>query len=58
MIWSLFGVKDPEQDPDHCQGSKNEASEKGPPKGLSFQGLYFSDLSIIIIKKMWESKLK
>ncbi len=44
MIWTLFGVKDPEQGPDHYQVSKNEVPEKGGSKGLSFQGSHFGVL--------------
>ncbi len=39
MIWTLFGVKDPEQGPDHCQVSKNEIPEKEGPKGPLFRDL-------------------
>ncbi len=41
MIWILFGVKDPEQGPDHCQVSKNEIPEKKGPKRTLFSGISF-----------------
>ena len=39
MIWTLFGVKDPEQVSDHCQVSKMRFLKRRVQRALLFRNL-------------------